>query len=85
MSIIFMVFSFNKNDNDIISFINFFVHIFPYLIYFTVFLSYIRFLIEKFYEIRTKKKDIFFDPTMQFFNILMYIVFTILTLYSLSK
>lgn len=85
LSIIYIVISLNKNGNDLISFFNYFVHIFPSLIFFSVYLAYVRFLIEKFYEIKTKKKDIFFDPTMQFFNILIYIVFFILTLFTLSN
>jgi hypothetical protein len=85
MSIIYIVLSFNKDGNDIISFINYFVHILPALVFFTVFFAYIRFLIEKYYEIKTKKKDIFLDPTMQFFNVVVFVLFAIMVLYSISK
>lgn len=84
ISIIYILISFNKNNDDLISFFNYFAHVFPSLFFFSVFFSYIRFLIEKFYEIKIKKKDIFFNPSMQFFNIMVYIVIFIITLSCLT-
>jgi len=84
ISIIYMIISLNKSDDDIISFINYFCHIFPSLLFISVFFAYIRFLIEKYYEIKIKKKDIFFTPSLNFFNILIYILMSIVTLASLS-
>ena len=85
MSIIIIVFCNNKTSTDLVSLMNYFMHIVPSLIFFSVYLSYVRFLIEKYYEIKTKKNDIFLSPTMQFFNVLIYIFLIIIIFSSLSK
>lgn len=75
----------NRIDNDVYSFANYFCHVFPSLLFYSVFFTYIRFLIEKFYEIQTKKKDIFFAPSIQFFTIVTYILIFLLILSCISS
>jgi hypothetical protein len=85
LSLVYIIISYNKNADDVISFINYIVHVFPALLFYSAYLTYARFLIEKYYEIKTKKNDIFFSPTIQFFNIFMYVVMSVITLSCLSK
>jgi hypothetical protein len=85
LSLVYIVFVYNKTSTDTISFFNYFCHIFPTLIYFSVFFTYIQFLIEKFYEFKSTKKDVFFAPSVQFFTILVYIVMFIITISCFSK
>ena len=78
MSLIYMIICYNKNSDDLISFVNYFCHVFPSIIFLTVYIFHVRFFIEKYYEITIKKKDIFFTPTIQFFIVLIYVIlFTI--------
>ena len=85
LSLVYIIISQNKSDNDMISFINYICHILPTLLFISLYFTYIQFLIEKYYEIIIKKKDIFFGPSLNFFNILVYIFTSIITLGCLSK
>jgi hypothetical protein len=85
MSIVYILICFNKNGNDFISFVNYVMHVIPALIFISIFFSYIRFLIEKYYEIITKKKDIFFTPTFQLFNVIIYATMLIIIIICLSN
>jgi len=69
-----IILSKNNTGNNIIAFLNYLAHIFPSILFFTVFFTYIRFIMEKYYEIKNKKKDIFLLPTFQFFNFIVYSV-----------
>jgi len=53
---------------------NYFAHIIPTVVFFNIFFSYNRFVIEKYFEIDYKKKDTFFYPTFKFFNFLLYVI-----------
>ena len=55
LSIIYIVLFSNKTDYDFISFINCLMHVIPSFIFLMSFFIYIGFLIEKFYELSTKR------------------------------
>ena len=52
--------------------------------YISVFLRYIIFIIEKYYEIKINKNDIFLSPSLNFFHILIFITFSAITFACLS-
>ena len=55
LSLIYIVLFSNKTSLDIISFINFFMHVIPSFIFLMSFYIYIGFLIEKFYELSLRR------------------------------
>ena len=73
VSIVIIILTQNNTGENIISFMNYISHIIPTIVVFNIFLSYIRFIIEKYYEIFYKKKDIFFYSAFKFFIMILYI------------
>ncbi len=80
-SITYIIICENKTGYDILSFFNYLCHLIPSFIFITIFYYYIQFLIEKYYEMLTKKNQIFFAPTIQFF---LYLIFAIVSLIGIA-
>ena len=83
-SVIYIIICENKTGYDILSFFNYLCHIIPSFIFITIFYYYIQFLIEKYYEMITKKNQIFFAPTIQFFLYLIYAIVSLIGVACLS-
>ena len=78
LSIIYIVIFSNKTDLDLISFINFIIHVIPSFIFLMSFYIYIGFLIEKFYELSLKR--VYILTTLKYilyFSILLVILLII--------
>ena len=65
----------NPQSQDFPSFISYNALIFPQLILFSILLIHVAFIIEKYYQIKYRKTDIFFTPSLEILNILIYIIF----------
>lgn len=55
------------------------------LILFSIILFHVSFLIEKFYQIKDKKTDIFFTPSLELLNSMIYLVYTLVLLSCILK
>ena len=78
LSLIYIVLFSNKTDLDLISFINFIMHVIPSFIFLMSFYIYIGFLIEKFYELSLKR--VYILTTLKYilyFSILLVIILII--------
>lgn len=75
----------NSHYNNFSSFICFFAQTFPELILFSILLYHSSFLIEKYYQIKYHKTDIFFTPTLEVMNMLIYIIFSLFMLACILK
>ena len=74
----------NRTGDDIISFINLLCHIIPSLIFISILFSYIQFLIERYYELKTKKSNIYFSHSISFFSFVVYVAFFVITITCLT-
>ena len=84
ISLLLIIIIENKTGSDLITFINCLCHIIPSLVFISIFFSYIQFLIEKYYEIKSKKTNIFFAPSINFFSFLIYVAFFVITISCLT-
>ena len=75
----------NPIFNDMTSFFMVIFKVFPFLILMSILLNHVSFLIEKFYQIKYKKNDIFFNPSLEVLNIMIYIIFSLFTFACLLK
>lgn len=75
----------NKHGDNASSFICYISQIFPELILFSILLFHVSFLIEKYYQIKFRKTDIFFTPSLEVLNILVYIIFSLFILACVLK
>lgn len=75
----------NPDYNDFTSFILRTLRVFPFILLFSIMLNHVSFLIEKYYQIKYKKTDLFFNPSLEILNIIVYIVFTLFTFACLLK
>lgn len=75
----------NPQDNSFTCFILNILKFFPTLILMSILLFYVSFLIEKYYQIKFKKADIFFNPSLEILNMIIYIVFSLFTFGCLMK
>lgn len=65
--------------NDLTSFFIYSIRVFPVLILLSILLNHVSFLIEKYYQLKFKKNDIFFNASLEVLNIIIYIIFFIFT------
>lgn len=79
-SLIYIVLTENITGSDLLSFINNLCHVVPSLVFISILFNYIQFLIEKYYEMKTKKSDIYFAPSIRFLTFLIYIGFLVITI-----
>lgn len=75
----------NKHSNNYESFFCYISQTFPELILFSILLYHASFIIEKYYQIKYRKTDIFFTPSLEVLNILVYIVFSLFMLACVLK
>ena len=75
----------NQHNNNFPSFICFICQTFPQLILFSILFNHVSFLIEKYYQIKYRKMDIFLTPSLEILNILVYIVFSLFMLACILK
>ena len=78
LSLIYIVIFSNRTDLDLISFINFIMHVIPSFIFLMSFYIYIGFLIEKFYELSLKR--VYILTTLKYilyFSIILVIILII--------
>jgi len=80
-SLIFIIICDNKTSKDTISYINYLCHIIPNLYFIMIFYFYFEYLIEKYYEMKTKKNNIFLAPD---FHIILYLICFIIVILSVS-
>lgn len=75
----------NPLDNSFTCFLLNIFKFFPTLILMSILLFYVSFLIEKYYQIKYKKADIFFNPSLEILNMIIYIIFSLFTFGCLMK
>lgn len=84
-TLLFTLISGNRYDDSLVAYCNYICHIFPCLFFMSIVLYYVKFLVEKYYQIKSKKNDIFLTPSLEMFNIIVYITFACFSVGCLIK